>query len=151
MKLAVRRVKSRAGGGARVRVPLERLTRVARRAHRLYGGRKAPPEMSVVIVDDASIRVLNREWRGVDRPTDVLSFEYGEIIISADTAKRQAKEHGVSMSDEITLLFTHGLLHIFGYDHEKPRDRTAMAAAEQKLLGMSGLVGLAHEKSIKKT
>ncbi len=145
MQLEVRRLtKGRAR--ANVRLPIAQWEHIGRRIVRRYGGTSAPRDVSVAIVDDASMRVLNRTWRGQDRPTDVLSFDYGEIIISAETAARQAKEHGVSLRDEFLLLFTHGLLHILGYDHERLRDRARMAAAEVAMLGTSGLIDRAHEK-----
>jgi len=85
-------------------------------------------EVSIYITDDPTIRKLNKTYRGKDKPTDVLSFPFGEkvgntlilgeIIISWDTAKRQAKELGHSVEDEIKRLLAHGFTHLLGYDHE---------------------------------
>lgn len=85
-------------------------------------------ELSLYITTDQVIRELNREYRGKDKPTDVLSFPMGEkvgsftllgdIVISWDTAKRQAKEYGHSTEEEIKRLALHGLVHLLGYDHE---------------------------------
>ncbi len=85
-------------------------------------------ELSLLITDDEYIRRLNREFRGKDRPTDVLSFPMGDriegkillgdIAISYDTAKRQAKELGHSLREEVKRLLVHGLVHLLGYDHE---------------------------------
>lgn len=102
-----------------------------------------PAEISIVLTDDEQMHVLNRDYRGKDRPTDVLSFsqlegepfaeglegrvELGDIVISVDTAKRQAAEHGHSPQDEIDLLIAHGMLHLLGYD-----DATEAGAAEMR-------------------
>lgn len=89
-------------------------------------------ELEVVLTNDEEIHKLNAEYRGKDRPTDVLSFSWaeaeekfpgepellGEIIISLDTAKRQAEEYGHSYEREMAFLAIHGLLHLVGYDHE---------------------------------
>ncbi len=86
-------------------------------------------EVSVYITDDEEIRELNRNYRGKDKPTDVLSFPLnetfngykllGDIVISQDTAQRQAKELGHSLNYEVKRLLIHGLVHLLGYDHEK--------------------------------
>ena len=73
-------------------------------------------------------------------PTDVLSFDYGEIFISTQTAKRQAKEHELSLRAELELLFVHGLLHILGFDHHKLKDRKRMHSLEEQVLGRKGLI-----------
>ena len=93
-------------------------------------------EVDITIVDDEEIHQLNRDYRNVDRPTDVLSFALdeddedepellegqlhllGDIIISAETATRQAEEFGHGLEREIVYLAVHGLLHLLGYDHE---------------------------------
>jgi len=79
---------------------------------------------TIAFVSDKKIRELNRQFRGMDKATDVLSFPAGEktnlgdIAVSVDTATRQAKETGLSFDDEIAQLILHGLLHLSGYDHE---------------------------------
>lgn len=85
-------------------------------------------EVSLYLTDDNTVRLLNREFRGKDKPTDVLSFVYdeqvgkyrllGEIVISMDTARRQAEELGHSFEEEIKRLLVHGFVHLLGYDHE---------------------------------
>ncbi len=89
-------------------------------------------EVSVSLVDDKTIQQLNRDWRGKDRPTDVLSFPIedeislpgykyrvlGDIVISLPYAKKQAEEIGLTPKQEILRLLTHGILHLLGYDHE---------------------------------
>jgi probable rRNA maturation factor len=89
-------------------------------------------EINILLMGDADIRQLNKEFRNNDYPTDVLSFPQnsdedpyipdeiilGDIAISLDKAKIQAKEHGLSFKEEIILLLIHGILHLLGYDHE---------------------------------
>ena len=83
-------------------------------------------DVELVFVNDDEMRKINREQRGIDKATDVLSFPYeqvsgglmGSVVISTDTASRVAGELGHSIECEIALLFLHGVLHILGYDHE---------------------------------
>ena len=89
-------------------------------------------EVSILLTADADIRELNQQFRGIDQPTDVLSFPQnadedppipgeiilGDIAVSLDTAQAQAKEHGLTFEEEIILLLIHGILHLLGYDHE---------------------------------
>ena len=81
---------------------------------------------TIAFVSDKTIRQLNRQFRGIDKPTDVLSFpaddtdesNLGDIAISVDTAGAQAKENGLKFDEEVAQLILHGLLHLCGYDHE---------------------------------
>ncbi len=98
-------------------------------------------EVSIALVSDKTIHKLNKLYRGEDKPTDVLSFTYneggllGEILISIDTAKRQAKQLGHTLEDEITRLMVHGLVHLLGYDHEAGQaEKKVFEALEQKLM-----------------
>ena len=89
-------------------------------------------EISILLTGDKDIRRLNQEFRSIDQPTDVLSFPQnadedpcipeeiilGDIAVSLDIAKAQAKEHGLDFKEEIILLLIHGILHLLGYDHE---------------------------------
>ncbi len=91
-------------------------------------------EISILFFGDQGIRKLNRQFRGIDRPTDVLSFPQlseggtaescggalvmGDIVVSLETARRQSEDHGLSLGEELTLLLIHGILHLLGYDHE---------------------------------
>ncbi|MEI6789814.1 MAG: rRNA maturation RNase YbeY [Myxococcaceae bacterium] len=81
-------------------------------------------EVSVLFVADKEIKALNKKWRGKNKPTDVLSFPaeiegiLGDIVISVETAARQALEWGHDFSEEIWVLLIHGLMHLMGYDHE---------------------------------
>lgn len=88
-------------------------------------------EISIVIMDDAEIRALNREFRGMDRPTNVLSFPMqegefsnvtpgllGDVVISAQTAAAEAEEAGIPLDQRLSQLLVHGILHLVGFDHE---------------------------------
>ncbi|HEY2031522.1 MAG TPA: rRNA maturation RNase YbeY [Myxococcales bacterium] len=104
-------------------------------------------EVSLSIVPDGEMRQLNRRFRGKDKPTDVLSFplqegrrHLGDVVISLDTARRQAAEGGWPLSVELRRLLAHGLLHCAGHDHETPRDAQRMQRAERRLLGARGMV-----------
>ena len=102
--------------------------------------------LNVVFVTDTYIQSLNKSYRDKDEPTDVLSFNYqgdslgdnedlvGEIYISVEMAKKQAKEHKHSLQDELNKLFVHGFLHIHGHDHEKDEDYKKMLKLEEKVL-----------------
>lgn len=107
-------------------------------------GRAAPIEVSISLVDDAAIRILNAYWRGHDKPTDVLAFgqpetpmpswamNLGDVVISIESAKRQARRH--RLSDEVIILLVHGLMHLLGYDHNTPVETARMLAAETRFL-----------------
>lgn len=128
------------------RVP-DLAARVARSARRLLRAlRLEHAELSVVLCSDAVIHALNRDWRGKDRPTDVLSFAQGEgegarpsgllgdVVISVDTAQRQADERHATLGREIDRLLVHGLLHLLGYDHEvSPAEARRMQRRERAL------------------
>jgi probable rRNA maturation factor len=104
-------------------------------------------ELSIALVSDREIRALNRRWRSKDRATDVLSFPLeepgalGDVVISLQTARRQAAEGGWPLAAELRRLLAHGILHCRGYDHDDPAAARRMAAAERRLLGRDGLVG----------
>jgi probable rRNA maturation factor len=106
--------------------------RLARNGRRLLAALGCgDAELSVVLVSDPVMHRLNRTWRGADRPTDVLAFAQregtggapdgllGDVVISVDTARRQAAAHGHSLAAESDRLLVHGLLHLLGYDHER--------------------------------
>ncbi len=112
-------------------------------------------ELSVTFVDLDEIHALNKEYRGVDRPTDVLSFpqfDYieeelpevgeiclGDVVICKDKAEEQAKEFGHSFEREIIYLFTHSVLHLLGYDHEEEEDKKLMRAREEEVMEHLGI------------
>ncbi len=116
-------------------------------------------EISVLICDGPVIHELNRTYRGVDAPTDVLSFalnegeddvpeeeaELGDIVINLDRAEEQAAEYGHSREREVAYLAVHGFLHILGYDHYDPEEKKAMRAAEEAILSACGLERVMNE------
>jgi probable rRNA maturation factor len=110
---------------------LERFALSAKRAARLRG------EVAILVTNSASIRRLNRDFRGKDKPTDVLSFPSaaqglaGDIAISAQIASKQAKALGHTLGTELKVLILHGMIHLAGHDHES--DAGEMAALEAKL------------------
>jgi len=110
--------------------------------------------LSLTLVDDEAIRVLNREHRGKDKPTDVLSFPMfddaiddpeiderllGDVVISIDTARRQAADYDAPVQRELYRLLIHGLLHVLGHDHEEPAERAEMEAEEKRLAAAIGM------------
>lgn len=128
---------------------LVRFLRQAQAAVRLRG------QVSVLLTTDAKIRRLNRQFRGIDKPTDVLSFPApeavkeevaGDLAVSVPTALRQAREHGHSLAVEIKVLILHGLLHLAGFDHEKDNGR--MARRERLLRGRLSLPQGLIERSV---
>ncbi|WP_374709328.1 rRNA maturation RNase YbeY [Desmospora profundinema] len=113
-------------------------------------------EVSVSIVDDPVIHRLNREFRGVDRPTDVLSFPQwepgeelvavtgepiplGDVIISLPRAREQADTYGHSLQRELAFLAVHGFLHLLGYDHQNQAEENRMFARQEEILALAGL------------
>ena len=111
----------------------------------------APAELSILLADDPTVHELNRTYRDTDAPTDVLSFaqsegdefaqpegaarHLGDVVISLDTARRQAVEYKLALQDEVAHLLVHGILHLLGYDHEQPEDAAAMRLQEDRVLG----------------
>ncbi len=108
--------------------------------------------IDVVITDNEQIHKINREYRNIDRETDVISFAFlddkdevlvgddmprslGQIIVSYEKAEAQAKEYGHSLKREMSFLFVHGLLHLLGYDHMKEEDEKVMFKIQDEILG----------------
>ena len=97
-------------------------------------------DIELIITTNDEIRQINKEYRNIDKPTDVLSFPYedmpmtplGSIVISQDFVLQKAEELGHTQEDELTLLFIHGLLHLLGYDHET--DEGQMREEEERLI-----------------
>jgi len=109
--------------------------------------------LAVTLTTDTRIRTLNRRFRQEDSATDVLSFPggapppgwpgplvLGDVVISLDTARRQAKQEGRTLSGELHRYLIHGLLHLLGHDHHRPTEARRMAALEDRLLGKAGMV-----------
>jgi probable rRNA maturation factor len=105
-------------------------------------------ELSVLLTDDATIRPLNARWRGIDRATDVLSFSQlegeaigqpsmlGDVVISLESAERQARELGHDTAREVRVLLVHGICHVLGHDHTKDEAAEKMEALERELLAL---------------
>ena len=121
---------------------------------RLYGVEEA--EVSVTLTDDAHIHVLNRDYRGVDRPTDVLSFALaeseepevigaetgevlGDLVISLERVEAQAKEYGHTQLRELSFLAVHGMLHLLGYDHIEETERLEMEEEQRHVMEELGI------------
>ncbi|MEK3788242.1 rRNA maturation RNase YbeY [Paenibacillus sp. FSL K6-1230] len=126
----------------------------------------AEGEVALTFVTDEQIHELNRQYRGIDRPTDVLSFAMneeleeepdiiyslepeaelelpdmlGDIIISVQTAKRQSEEYGHSLDRELGFLFVHGFLHLLGYDHQDEASEAEMMGKQEAVLAQVGLL-----------
>ena len=113
-------------------------------------------DLSVVLTDDARLQQLNRDYLGIDAPTDVLSFPasesdgsetdpetgspyLGDILISIPRAKAQAKAAGHALESEVQLLVVHGVLHLLGHDHAKPKEKAKMWKAQSEILESLGL------------
>lgn len=141
---------------------LDRLLQIAGQLEGITDG-----EVALTFVDDEAIHELNRDYRGIDRPTDVLSFAMnealeeepeivyeleedeelddltdvlGDIIISVDRAKAQSEDYGHSLEREIGFLFVHGFLHLLGYDHQDAPSEAEMMGKQEAALAKVGLV-----------
>ena len=113
-----------------------------------YSKRDKPFSLSFLLVDDKTIWEINRRYRNVDRPTDVISFAYdddasdgdlpiddlGEVIVSLDTAKKQALLYSHPLEREVAFLYIHGFLHLLGYDHMKSEEEAEKMFALQNLI-----------------
>lgn len=115
--------------------------------------------LEVNFIDNETIHQINKDYRHIDRPTDVISFAFldevegevsinyddhqfllGEILISIDQAKIQADEYGHSLHREICFLFVHGLLHLLGYDHQNEEEEKEMFGLQERILNEKGVV-----------
>ena len=112
-------------------------------------------ELAVMLTDDAGIRTLNGNWRGIDKPTNVLSFPalqptgrrgpddaprmLGDIAIAYETTRREADEEHKPFDHHLSHLAVHGFLHLIGYDHENDDDAEAMEALEREILAQLGI------------
>ena len=128
-------------------------------------------EVSILLTDDREIRILNRDYRGIDRPTDVLSFSMregegarfagdllGDLVLSIPTAARQAREAKRPLLDEATMLLAHGLLHLLGWDHRskaedarmrKATDALCVAAGAPPLMALGGVDAAGRSRAIR--
>lgn len=112
--------------------------------------KKRTGHIDLVLTNDRKIAALNKEYRGKSGPTDVIAFAYlevtkfekeqkdvivGDIFISLDTAKRQAKAHKHTLNDELKTLFVHGFLHLFGFDHKTKKQEKEMETWAREVVG----------------
>jgi len=115
---------------------------------------QTPIELSIILTDDAEQRRLNRSWRGVDRPTNVLAFTgwepgspappdapvlLGDVVLAFETVKREAEEQDKSFGDHLSHLVVHGVLHLLGYDHGTDAEAAAMETLETSILANLGV------------
>jgi probable rRNA maturation factor len=117
---------------------LEKAAQSARRSAQLKG------ELTILLADDKRLRAFNRDFRGKDKPTNVLSFPganayAGDIAIAYGVTVKEAKEAAKSLADHATHLVVHGVLHLAGYDHERPKDAKVMEPLEVKILARLGI------------
>jgi probable rRNA maturation factor len=135
---------------------------VRRTAHAALGAALGSPmlaagarmEMAVVLADDATVRRLNRDFRGIDKPTNVLSFGgldgripqiseepviLGDVVLARETIARQAARQGKTVRDHVSHLVVHGILHLLGHDHRTSAEAGAMEAVETAVLAELGI------------
>jgi probable rRNA maturation factor len=110
-------------------------------------------EVSVLLADDAAVHALNRQWRGKDKPTNILSFPaarvpglpdgearfLGDLVLARETVEREAGERGIAIADHLTHLTVHGMLHLLGYDHLTDTEAEAMEGLETAILASLGI------------
>jgi probable rRNA maturation factor len=124
---------------------------IERAAQAALAHESAEGDISVVLADNPRLRELNREYLGIDAPTDVLSFPasetnpetgahyLGDILISVPRAEEQAQSAGHALEAEVQLLVVHGVLHLLGYDHAEAKEKAKMWKAQAEILGSLGL------------
>ncbi|MFZ2870878.1 MAG: rRNA maturation RNase YbeY [Zavarzinia sp.] len=122
----------------------------------VLSGATGPVEIAITLSDDAEVRVLNRDWRGKDKPTNVLSFPglegamaallppdaprpLGDVILALETCRREAVDQGKSLADHARHLVVHGVLHLLGFDHEDDAEAEEMEAMETAVLAGLGI------------
>jgi probable rRNA maturation factor len=124
-------------------------------AAQMVGADDGEAELAVMLTDDAGIRTLNLNWRGIDKPTNVLSFPalpptgpggpddaprmLGDIAIAYETTRKEADDEQKPFDHHLSHLAVHGFLHLMGYDHEKDDDAEAMETLEQEILAQLGI------------
>jgi probable rRNA maturation factor len=121
--------------------------------------RSAAGDLSIILTGDARLQQLNRDYLGIDAPTDVLSFPasemdpetgalyLGDVLVSIPRARRQAQMAGHPLETELQLLVVHGVLHLLGYDHAEPEDKERMWAVQVQALESIGLAGIEIDES----
>lgn len=94
-------------------------------------------EIEVLLISDRRMSELHRKFMGISGPTDVITFQHGEIFISTETARRQARTHRTSLADELPLYIVHGLLHLHGFDDHMPAGFREMQTMQQKIVALA--------------
>ncbi|HEY5094558.1 MAG TPA: rRNA maturation RNase YbeY [Candidatus Eremiobacteraceae bacterium] len=140
------------GTGPRVQIKAAKPWRGVRRtalataalATLAHAAPKVCGDITVVLTTDSAIRKLNREYRGKDQATDVLAFDigngldagepFGDVVISVETARRQAREYDAPLQTEVVRLLVHGTLHLCGYDHHERREAARMHGLTRRLV-----------------
>ncbi len=127
----------------RLRMSATRLRAVVRRTL-AFAAPQVVGDVCVLVTGDKEIRKLNKRFRAKDAPTDVLAFPlgdgmqsaqpFGDVVISYETARRQARAYGAPLAKEIARLLVHGTLHLCGYDHHEPKAAARMFGATRRLL-----------------
>lgn len=127
---------------------------LARRATAAGPAPHAAVELSIVLADDAAQRRLNHDWRGIDRPTNVLAFPaweagvsaapempllLGDVVLALETVSREAAEQNKTIADHLSHLVVHGVLHLVGYDHQVDEEAAVMEALEGSILAELGV------------
>ena len=128
-------------------------------AYAALHNQSADGDVTIVLTDEAQLHELNRDYLGVDAPTDVLSFPssetdpetgaryLGDILISIPRAETQAQAAGHPLEAEVQLLVVHGVLHLLGYDHAEPKEKSKMWKAQDEILKSIGLSGIEIQES----
>lgn len=138
----------------------ELVTRVVARAVAASNRVHGDSEVSVVLSDDRELRILNKEYRGKDEPTNVLSFPgdeldtdedsftslgrpmiLGDVVVAFETIRREALDQGKALADHAAHILIHGVLHLCGFDHERSEDAKIMEGLERAVLGEFGIAG----------
>ena len=132
---------------------------IERAAQAALAHESAEGDITVLLADNPRLRELNREYLGIDAPTDVLSFPasetdpetgahyLGDILISIPRAEEQAQSAGHALEAEVQLLVVHGVLHLLGYDHAEAKEKTKMWKAQAEILESIGLSGIVIQES----
>jgi probable rRNA maturation factor len=121
----------------------------------LAAAERREAELAIVLTDDAAVRLLNRDWRGQDKSTNVLSFPttrpssctasrgapvlLGDVVLAFETVAREAAEQGKSLADHLRHLVVHGVLHLLGHDHEAEEEAERMERLETEVLARLGV------------
>ena len=130
----------------KIAVERRALEQFARRALSLCAREKGSgltnlEEINVLLISDRRIAELHLRFMQVSGPTDVMTFQHGEIFISVETAQRQADLHRTSQASELRLYLVHGLLHLQGFDDRRPADRRRMQAIQERIIAAAEATG----------